>query len=133
MAVDGEVVGRFDGPGVVALVGVTHTDGQAQVAWMAKKIAELRLFDDETSLVDRAGSVLLVSQFTLYADLRKGRRPPWSKAAPRNLAEPLVDALAEALRAVGLFVAQGRFGAAMEVRIVNDGPYTLVVDSPEVT
>lgn len=133
MAVDGEVVGRFDGPGVVALVGVTHTDGQAQVAWMAKKIAELRLFDDETSLVDRAGSVLLVSQFTLYADLRKGRRPSWSKAAPGNLAEPLVDALAEALRAVGLFVAQGRFGAAMEVRIVNDGPYTLVVDSPEVT
>jgi D-tyrosyl-tRNA(Tyr) deacylase len=133
VAVDGEVVGRFDGPGVVALVGVTHTDGQAQVAWMAKKIAELRLFDDETSLVDRAGSVLLVSQFTLYADLRKGRRPSWSKAAPGNLAEPLVDALAEALRAVGLFVAQGRFGAAMEVRIVNDGPYTLVVDSPEVT
>ena len=133
MAVDGEVVGRFDGPGVVALVGVTHTDGQAQVAWLAKKIAELRLFDDETSLVDRAGSVLLVSQFTLYADLRKGRRPSWSKAAPGNLAEPLVDALAEALRAVGLFVAQGRFGAAMEVRIVNDGPYTLVVDSPEVT
>lgn len=131
--VAGELVGQLDGPGVVALVGVTHTDGPAQVAWMARKIAELRLFDDETSLVDRAGAVLLVSQFTLYADLRKGRRPSWSKAAPGEVAEPLVDALADALRAMGLGVAQGRFGAAMEVRIVNDGPYTLVVDTPEVT
>lgn len=133
VAVDGDIVGQFDGPGAVALVGVTHTDGPNQVAWMAKKLAELRLFDDETSLADRAGSVLLVSQFTLYADLRKGRRPSWSKAAPADVAEPLVAALADALRARGLVVAQGRFGAAMEVRIVNDGPYTLVVDSPEVT
>ncbi len=127
--VDGEVVGAIDRPGLLALVGVTHDDGPEQVERMARKIAELRILRDEQSLVDAGGPVLVVSQFTLYADTRKGRRPSWSAAAPGPVAEPLVASLVDALRARGVEVSQGRFGAMMEVSLVNDGPVTLVVDA----
>jgi D-tyrosyl-tRNA(Tyr) deacylase len=128
VAVDGEVVGAIDRPGLVALVGVTHDDGPAQVETMARKVSELRILRDERSVLDEGAPVLVVSQFTLYADTRKGRRPSWSQAAPGPVAEPLVEALVTALRARGVEVATGRFGAMMEVTLVNDGPVTLVVD-----
>jgi D-tyrosyl-tRNA(Tyr) deacylase len=128
VAVDGEVVGAIDRRGLVALVGVTHDDGPAQVETMARKVSELRILRDERSVLDAGAPVLVVSQFTLYADTRKGRRPSWSQAAPGPVAEPLVEALVAALRARGVEVATGRFGAMMEVTLVNDGPVTLVVD-----
>lgn len=127
--VDGEVVGAIERPGLLALVGVTHDDGPEQVDRMARKIAELRILRDEQSLADAGAPVLVVSQFTLYADTRKGRRPSWSAAAPGPVAEPIIADLVAALRARGLEVAQGRFGAMMEVSLVNDGPVTLVVDA----
>ncbi|HEX6055092.1 MAG TPA: D-aminoacyl-tRNA deacylase [Intrasporangium sp.] len=127
--VDGEVVGEISRPGLVALVGVTHDDGPEQVERMARKIAELRILRDEQSLVDAAAPVLVVSQFTLYADTRKGRRPSWSAAAPGPVAEPLVDAVVAALRGRGVEVATGRFGAMMSVSLTNDGPVTVVVDA----
>ena len=127
--VDGAVVGEVPGPGLVALVGVTHGDGPEQVALLARKIAELRIFAGERSVEQVGGSVLVVSQFTLYADLRKGRRPSWSAAAPGPVAEPVVAALVEALRSRGLSVATGTFGAHMSVDLVNDGPVTLVLDT----
>ncbi|WP_270886840.1 D-aminoacyl-tRNA deacylase [Pedococcus sp. 5OH_020] len=125
---EGETVGRIDRPGLLALVGVTHGDGPAEVDAMARKISELRILRDERSVRDDGAPVLVVSQFTLYADTRKGRRPSWSAAAPGTVAEPVVDALVTALRARGVEVATGRFGAMMEVSLVNDGPFTLVVD-----
>ena len=121
--VDGEVVGEISRPGLVAFIGVTHEDGPQQVERMARKIAELRILRDEQSVVDAAAPVLVVSQFTLYADTRKGRRPSWSAAAP------LVDAVVAALRDRGVEVATGRFGAMMAVSLTNDGPVTLVVDA----
>lgn len=131
--VDGEVVGSFDGPGIVALLGVTHDDGPTQVAAMARKIAGLRMLEGEQSVSDvvAAGGhagLLVVSQFTLYGDVRKGRRPSWGAAAPGDVAEPLVDAVVSALRGQGLEVATGMFGADMAVSLTNDGPFTLVVD-----
>ena len=128
VSVDGEVIGECPGPG--ALVGVTHEDTLDQAKTLARKIAELRIFEDETSIQDRAeeASVLVVSQFTLYGDVRKGRRPSWSKAAPGPVAEPLVDAVVEELRNRGIHVETGRFGAMMSVELVNDGPYTLVIE-----
>ncbi len=128
VVVDGEVVGAIDRPGLVALVGVTHGDGPDQVEAMTRKISELRILRDERSVLDEGAPVLVVSQFTLYADTRKGRRPSWNNAAPGPVAEPLVDAVVEALRARGVEVATGTFGAMMEVTLVNDGPVTLVVD-----
>ena len=128
VSVDGQVVGAMDRPGLVALVGVTHDDGPAQVEAMTRKVSELRILRDERSVLDEGAPVLVVSQFTLYADTRKGRRPSWNNAAPGPVAEPLVDALVAALRARGVVVATGRFGAMMEVTLVNDGPVTLVVD-----
>lgn len=128
VSVEGEVVGAVDRPGLVALVGVTHDDGPDQVEALARKISELRILRDERSVLDEGAPVLVVSQFTLYADTRKGRRPSWSNAAPGPVAEPLVDAVVAALRARGVEVATGRFGAMMEVTLVNDGPVTLVVD-----
>jgi D-tyrosyl-tRNA(Tyr) deacylase len=127
--VDGEVVGEISRPGLLALVGVTHDDGPTQVERMARKIAELRILRDEQSLSDVGAPVLVVSQFTLYADTRKGRRPSWSAAAPGSVAEPLIDALVAALRARDVEVATGRFGAMMAVSLTNDGPVTLVVDA----
>jgi len=129
VVVDGQVVGSIDRPGLLALVGVTHGDGPEQVERMARKIAELRILRDEQSLLDAGAPVLVVSQFTLYADTRKGRRPSWSAAAPGPVAEPLVGALVAALQERGLEVEQGRFGAMMEVSLVGDGPVTLVVDA----
>ena len=127
--VEGEVVGAIDRPGLLALVGVTHDDGPEQVERMARKIAELRILRDEESVADTGAPVLVVSQFTLHADTRKGRRPSWSAAAPGPVAEPVVEDLVAALRGRGVEVATGRFGAMMEVSLVNDGPFTLVVDA----
>jgi D-tyrosyl-tRNA(Tyr) deacylase len=128
VVVDGETVGAIDRPGLLALVGVTHDDGPEQVAAMARKISELRILRDERSVLDEAAPVLVVSQFTLYADTRKGRRPSWNGAAPGEVAEPVVEAVVAALRERGVEVATGRFGAMMEVSLVGDGPVTLVVD-----
>jgi D-tyrosyl-tRNA(Tyr) deacylase len=124
----GEVIGRLPGPGLVVLLGVTHSDTPAQATAMARKIANLRILGGERSALDAAAPVLLISQFTLYADTAKGRRPTWNAAAPGPLAEPLVEATAAALRELGLDVRTGRFGADMAVELVNDGPVTLILD-----
>lgn len=118
------------GRGLVALVAATHDDGPDDVERMARKIAELRILPDETSVADTASAaVLVVSQFTLYGDTRKGRRPGWSHAAPGPVAEPLVEGVVQALRARGIEVATGVFGAQMQVELVNDGPFTVLVDT----
>lgn len=127
--VGGDVVGEITRPGLVALVGVTHGDGPEQVGRTARKIAELRILRAEQAVVDVGAPVLVVSQFTLYGDARKGRRPSWTAAAPGPVAEPLVQALVDALRERGLEVATGTFGADMTVSMVNDGPLTLIVDA----
>lgn len=127
-----EVVGQIS-PGFVALVGVTHTDTEAQAIWLANKVAGLRVFEDEDgkmnlSLADIGGSLLVVSQFTLYGDARKGRRPSFINAAPPETAEPLVDFFAEQLRRLGFEVETGVFGANMLVEIHNDGPVTMMLE-----
>ncbi len=127
--VDGAVVGAIDEPGLLVLVGVTHDDGPRDVEWLARKVAELRILADERSVTEAGAPVLVVSQFTLYADVRKGRRPSWSSAAAATVAEPLVVAVVEALRSRGLVVATGTFGARMAVHLVNDGPVTLLLDT----
>ncbi|WP_084128221.1 D-aminoacyl-tRNA deacylase [Demequina sp. NBRC 110055] len=129
VTVDGAVVSSFDRQGIVALVGVTHGDGDAEVETIARKIAELRILDDEKSVADVDAPVIVVSQFTLYADVRKGRRPSWNGAAPGHVAEPLVDAVVAALRTRGLTVGTGVFGAMMDVSLVNDGPMTILVEA----
>lgn len=131
VSVDGDVVGAIDRPGLLALVGVTHDDTPAHAEKLARKIAGLRILRDESgevSALDVGAPVLVVSQFTLYADTRKGRRPSWGAAAPGPVAEPLVEAVVAGLRTLGVEVATGRFGAMMAVDLVNDGPFTLVVD-----
>ena len=128
VTVDGAVVGALDRPGLVVLLGVTHDDGPVQVELIARKIAELRILRDETSAVDAGAPVLVISQFTLYADTRKGRRPTWNAAAPGAIAEPIVEAVVAALRARGLEVATGVFGADMAVELVNDGPVTILLE-----
>ncbi|MGG5260289.1 D-aminoacyl-tRNA deacylase [Phycicoccus avicenniae] len=128
VTVEGEVVGEISRPGLLALVGATHDDGPEQVATLARKIAELRILHGERSALDEGAPVLVVSQFTLYADTRKGRRPSWNAAAPGPVAEPLVDAVVAALREKGLEVATGRFGAHMDVELVGDGPVTIVLE-----
>jgi D-tyrosyl-tRNA(Tyr) deacylase len=127
VTVDGEVVGAIS-DGLLVLVGVTHTDTVQTAQTMARKVYELRILDDEQSAADVAAPVLVVSQFTLYGDARKGRRPTWSAAAPAEVAEPLVTAFAEALRARGATVATGRFRAHMLVESVNVGPRTVLLD-----
>lgn len=129
VTVDGEVVGAIDRAGLVVLLGVTHDDGPAQVELVARKVAGLRILRDERSAIDERAPVLLVSQFTLYADTRKGRRPTWNAAAPGPVAEPLVHAVAAALRSHGLEVATGTFGADMAVELVNDGPVTIIIEA----
>jgi D-tyrosyl-tRNA(Tyr) deacylase len=129
VTVGGEVAGAIDKPGLLALVGVTHDDGPEQVEKIAKKIADLRILRDEKSVLDVGAPVLVVSQFTLYADTRKGRRPTWNAAAPGPVAEPMVEAVVVALRAKGLTVATGAFGADMAVELVNDGPVTLILEA----
>jgi D-tyrosyl-tRNA(Tyr) deacylase len=128
VTVDGEVVGALEGPGLLAYLGVTHDDGPAEVAWMARKIWEIRLLRDERSLSDVGGGVLVVSQFTLYGDARKGRRPTWAAAAPGEVGEPAYDAVCSELERLGAHVARGVFGADMRVESVNDGPVTLILD-----
>lgn len=110
------------------LVGVTHTDNATVAQRLADKIWNLRILDDERSAADVGAPILVISQFTLYADTSRGRRPSWSPAAPAPVAEPLVDEVAHALRALGAEVGTGRFGAHMHVHLVNDGPVTLVLE-----
>ncbi len=129
VTVDGNVVAAFGRQGLVVLIGVTHEDGPAQVDVIARKIADLRLLDGERSVVEASAPVIVVSQFTLYGDARKGRRPTWNAAAPGPVAEPLVTAVVEELRGRGIDVATGVFGAHMEVELVNDGPVTLIVEA----
>jgi D-tyrosyl-tRNA(Tyr) deacylase len=122
------------GGGLVILLGVGPQDDEQKAAALARKIALLRIFEDaqgkmNLSVLDVKGAAIVVSQFTLYADTRKGRRPSWSNAAPGPVAEPLVDAFAEALRERGAHVETGRFGAHMSVRLVNDGPVTLILEA----
>jgi D-tyrosyl-tRNA(Tyr) deacylase len=130
VSVDGQVVGAIDGPGLVVLLGVTHSDGPAQVSWTARKIWELRIMREERSASDLQAPVLVVSQFTLYGEARKGRRPTWNAAAPGPVSEPVYDQVCAELERLGARVARGSFGADMQVSLVNDGPVTLVLDSP---
>ena len=127
--VDGEVVGaiRPDGQGLLALVGVTHDDDDAKARRLAEKLWQLRILDDERSAADVGAPILVISQFTLYANTEKGRRPAWNAAAPGPVAEPLVTAFGEALRELGAEVASGVFGAHMQVEMVNDGPVTVLL------
>ena len=127
--VDGKIVGSLAEPGLLVYLGVTHADGPSEVAWMARKIWDLRLLRDERSASDVGAPVLLVSQFTLYGDARKGRRPTWSAAAPGPVGEPLYEAVCAELARLGARVERGVFGADMAVTSVNDGPVTLILDT----
>jgi len=129
VTVGGNVVGAIAEPGVVVLLGVTHSDTDAVAGTLARKIYELRILAGEKSCADTGAPLLVISQFTLYADTGKGRRPSWSAAAPGAVAEPLVDDFVAALRSRGARVATGVFGAKMQVSLVNDGPVTLIVDA----
>jgi D-tyrosyl-tRNA(Tyr) deacylase len=128
VTVDGQVIGAIDEPGLLALVGVTHDDTPAQARKLAAKLWGLRVLDGEKSCSDAGAPLLVVSQFTLYADTAKGRRPSWNNAAPGPVAEPLVQAVIDELRALGARVETGRFGADMKVALVNDGPVTIIVE-----
>ena len=128
VAVDGNVVGEIDEPGLLVLVGVTHADTPELAAKLAAKLWGMRILDGEKSCSDVGAPLLVISQFTLYADLAKGRRPSWSAAAPGPVAEPLVSAVIQALRGGGARVQTGVFGAYMKVSLVNDGPVTIIVD-----
>ena len=132
VTVDGRVTGRI-GRGFVVLLGITHGDGRAAADWLAGKIVGLRVFDDDAgkmnlSLADVGGALLVVSQFPLYGDARKGRRPSFTDAAAPEIAEPLVDYFVGALREAGFTVATGVFGAHMDVEIHNDGPVTMMIE-----
>lgn len=133
VVIEGEAVGAIDF-GLVLLVGITHEDTEAEVKWMADKVANLRIFEDESgkmnhSVTDIGGQVLSVSQFTLYGDCRKGRRPNFMAAARPEQAEQLYDKFNENLRSMGLVVETGRFGAMMDVEFVNSGPVTIILES----
>jgi D-tyrosyl-tRNA(Tyr) deacylase len=130
VTVEGELVGAIEGAGLLVYLGVTHDDGPADVAWIARKVWDLRLLREERSASEVAAPVLVVSQFTLYGDARKGRRPTWQAAAPGQVSEPLYDAVCTALIDLGATVQRGEFGADMQVACVNDGPITIVLDSP---
>lgn len=128
VAVDGETVGEIIGQGLCVLVGVTHEDTEEKAAQLARKLWSLRILSDEKSCSDVGAPLLVISQFTLYGDARKGRRPTWNGAAPGSVAEPLVGAVVSALRALGARVETGRFGADMKVSLTNDGPFTVLVE-----
>jgi D-tyrosyl-tRNA(Tyr) deacylase len=130
VSVDGRVVGAIepDGQGLLAFVGVTHTDGVENAQRLAEKLWKLRILEDEKSASDVNAPILVVSQFTLYADTAKGRRPSWNAAAPGAVAQPLVAAFSEQLRALGAHVETGVFGAHMQVELNNDGPVTLLLE-----
>lgn len=127
--VAGQTVGEIARPGLLVLVGVTHDDTSAHAVRLAEKTWTLRILADERSCADLGAPLLVVSQFTLYADTRKGRRPSWNAAAPRPVSEPLVEAYVDALRGLGAEVATGVFGADMLLTLTNDGPVTLILDS----
>ncbi|NYG59783.1 D-tyrosyl-tRNA(Tyr) deacylase [Nocardioides daedukensis] len=133
VSVDGTVTGELDAPGLVVLLGVTHDDGPADVAWLARKVRDVRILREEKSAADVDAPILVISQFTLYGDARKGRRPTWAAAAPGPVSEPLYQAFCDELVALGSRVERGVFGADMAVALVNDGPVTLVVESPRET
>ena len=128
VSVDGRVTGAIGEPGLMVLVGVTHDDTPDLAAKLAAKLWGLRILDGEKSCSDVGAPLLIISQFTLYADTRKGRRPSWLAAAPGPVAEPLVDAVVAALRDLGAHVETGVFGADMKVQLTNDGPVTIVLD-----
>lgn len=130
VVVDGRTVGEITpaGQGLLALVGITHSDDAAVAAKLAEKLWRLRILDDERAAADTGAPILVVSQFTLYANTVKGRRPSWNAAAPRPVAEPVIDAFADALRALGAPVHTGVFGAHMRVESVNDGPVTVLLE-----
>ena len=128
VSVEGEIVGAIEEPGLLVYLGVTHDDGPGEIAWMARKIWDLRLLRDEQSASDVGAPVLVVSQFTLYGDARKGRRPTWQAAAPGPVSEPAYDAVCAELERLGARVERGVFGADMRVELVNDGPVTLILE-----
>jgi len=128
VAVEDRIAGSLDRPGLVVLLGVTHDDTESKAAALARKIWELRILHGERSASDVGAPLLVVSQFTLYADLRKGRRPSWSAAAPGELSQPLYEAFCAALRGLGAEVATGVFGAHMDVSLTNDGPVTILLE-----
>jgi D-tyrosyl-tRNA(Tyr) deacylase len=128
VSVDGAVIGTIDGPGLLVLVGVTHDDTAEKASKLAAKLWGMRILEGEKSCSDLGAPLLVVSQFTLYADTSKGRRPSWNNAAPGPVAEPLVDAVVAELRALGARVETGKFGADMKVALVNDGPITIIVE-----
>jgi D-aminoacyl-tRNA deacylase len=128
VSVDGRVTGAIDEPGLMVLVGVTHTDTPELAARLAAKLWGLRILEGEKSCSDVGAPLLVISQFTLYADTRKGRRPSWLAAAPGPVAEPLVDTVVAALRDLGAQVETGVFGANMKVQLTNDGPTTIILD-----
>jgi D-tyrosyl-tRNA(Tyr) deacylase len=129
VSVDGEVVGRIEEPGLVVLLGITHDDGPKEVAWMVRKIRDLRIMREERSVADLDAPVLVVSQFTLYGDARKGRRPTWVAAAPGEISQPLYDAVCAGLEEQGTRVERGVFGADMNVELANDGPVTMILET----
>ncbi|MCF3144901.1 D-aminoacyl-tRNA deacylase [Streptomyces platensis] len=126
--VAGETVGEIVGEGLCVLVGVTHEDTKEKAAQLARKLWSVRILQGEKSCSDTAAPLLVISQFTLYGDARKGRRPTWNAAAPGPVAEPLVDEVVTQLRALGAQVETGRFGASMQVSLTNDGPFTVLVE-----
>jgi D-tyrosyl-tRNA(Tyr) deacylase len=128
VAVDGQVIGAIDEPGLVVLVGITHDDTAAHAKKLAAKLWGLRILEGEKSCSDVSAPLLVISQFTLYADTSKGRRPSWQGAAPGPVASPLVDAVVAELRALGARVETGRFGADMKVSLINDGPVTVIIE-----
>jgi D-tyrosyl-tRNA(Tyr) deacylase len=128
VTVDGKVVGAIAGPGLLVYLGVTHDDGPDETAWTARKVWDLRLLREERSASEEAAPVLVVSQFTLYGDARKGRRPTWQAAAPGEVSEPVYDAFCAELERLGAHVQRGVFGADMRVESVNDGPITLLLE-----
>jgi D-tyrosyl-tRNA(Tyr) deacylase len=128
VTVDGEIVGHLDEPGLLIYLGVTHSDGSAEVDWLARKVWGLRILRDERSASDTGAGLLVVSQFTLYGEASKGRRPTWEAAAPGPVAEPLYDAFCDALVSRGAHVERGIFGADMSVLSVNDGPFTVLLE-----
>jgi D-aminoacyl-tRNA deacylase len=130
VTVDGKVVAAIDVPGLLVLLGVAHDDGPAQVEWTARKVWDLRIMREERSASDLGAPVLVVSQFTLYGDARKGRRPTWNAAAPGSVSEPVYEAVCAELERLGAHVERGLFGADMQVALVNDGPVTMVLEAP---
>jgi D-tyrosyl-tRNA(Tyr) deacylase len=128
VTVEGQVIGAIDEPGLLVLVGIAHDDTAEQARKLAAKLWGLRILDGEKSCSDNGAPLLVVSQFTLYADTAKGRRPSWGHAAPGPVAEPLVTAVVDELRRLGARVETGRFGADMQVALVNDGPVTIIIE-----